>query len=919
MEKDYLIIEGARQNNLKNISLSIPHNRITVITGVSGSGKSSLAFDTIFAEGQWRYIESLSSYARMFLKKLDRPDVDAIHNIRPAIAIEQKNPVRTSRSTVGTATEVYDYLRLLFAKIGKTCCPRCDVEINSLEPSQVVDTLLREYSGERALVMFPVTVDKPSEELIRNLLQKGFLRIKVGGEVIEIAPEARLRIKARETQVVLDRLMIRDQDRARLADSIEMAFKEGGGSISVEVIGKGTHQFNLGVRCPRCGDPFEPPQPLLFSFNHPLGACPACKGFGNILKYDEDLIIPNKNLSLLQGAIEPWTKPACRWWYKQLLSVAEDYGIDVNKPYYELPRKAKKLLFKGTTDFEGIDDFFEYMEGKRYKLHIRVFLSRYRSPFHCTECGGSRLKEKALMVKVGGLNIHQLCEMTIVEASVWFERLFLTEFEKNVAVEVLHQIRMRLGFLMQVGLGYLTLNRLTRTLSGGEAQRINLANQLGSRLAGTIYVLDEPSIGLHARDTGRLINILRELAKAGNTLIVVEHDRAIIESADYIVELGPWGGEKGGDLVFTGGKDEFIKGTDTLTSRYLSGGASIPMPNKRRKGNNRYLILTGAVENNLKGIELKIPLQTLTCITGVSGSGKSTLIHDTLYHALARVFRIEFQRTGRFDRLYGVEYLRGVRLIDQEPIGRSPRSNPVTYLKIFDEIRKLYAELPEARAKGYTAGSFSFNVPGGKCEACQGSGHQKLEMYFFEDIYATCEECEGKRYKPEILKITYKGRNISQVLNMTIAEAIEFFDGYPSLQRKLWIPSKVGLGYLRLGQPATTLSGGEAQRLKICAELTGKPVKDYLYVFDEPTRGLHFDDIKKLLRVLHELVGAGNTVVVIEHHLDVIKAADYIIDLGPEGGDKGGEIVAQGTPEEVAEIEGSYTGRYLREYLRAKV
>ena len=919
MEKDYLIIEGARQNNLKSISLSIPHNKITVITGVSGSGKSSLAFDTIFAEGQWRYIESLSTYARMFLKKLDRPDVDAIHNIRPAIAIEQKNPVRTSRSTVGTATEVYDYLRLLFAKIGKTYCLRCNVEAKSIEPSQIVENLLKEYEGGRALIMFPIPVDKSPEELMRNLLQKGFHRIKVGEEVIEIAPETRLRIKGEELLVVLDRLIIKDQDRTRLADSVEMAFKEGEGSVAVEVIEKATLHFNLGFRCPGCGEAFEPPQPLLFSFNHPIGACPECKGFGNILKYDEDLIIPNKNLSLLQGAIDPWTKPAYRWWYRQLLSAAEDYDIDVNKPYAQLPKKIKKILFKGTADFEGIDDFFEYLEGKRYKLHVRVFLSRYRSPFSCTQCGGSRLKEKARMVKVAGLNIHQLCEMTIEESSDWFEKLSLTEFEKGVAEEVFHQIKMRLSFLLQVGLGYLTFNRLTRTLSGGEAQRINLANQLGSRLAGTIYVLDEPSIGLHARDTGRLINILKELVRTGNTLIVVEHDRAIIESADHIIELGPWGGEKGGDLVFTGGKDEFIKGTDTLTSRYLSGKVSIPLPSKRRKWSNRYLILTGAVENNLKGIELKIPLQTLTCITGVSGSGKSTLIHDTLYRALARVFRIEFQRTGRFDRLYGVEYLRGVRLIDQEPIGRSPRSNPVTYLKIFDEIRKIYAELPEARAKGFTPGSFSFNVPGGRCEACQGSGYQKLEMYFFEDIYATCEGCDGKRYKPEILKITYKGRDINHVLNMTMAEAVEFFEDHVSLQRKLWIPAKVGLGYLRLGQPATTLSGGEAQRLKICAELIGRHVKDYLYIFDEPTTGLHFDDIKKLLRVLHELVDAGNTVVVIEHHMDVIKTADYIIDLGPEGGDKGGEIIAQGTPEDVAEVEGSYTGRYLKEYLRVRV
>ncbi len=918
----WLRIEGARQNNLKNISLALPHDRVTVITGVSGSGKSSLAFDTLFAEGQWRYIESLSTYARMFLERVDRPDVDRIEQVRPSIAIEQKNPVRTARSTVGTATEIYDYLRLLFAKIGQVHCPQCGAEGGSDSAETVLDALLREHPGERALLCFPLTVPPGARtggagtaEFLASLLQRGFARVKVGGRVLDLSPPPGVDLsEAREILVVLDRVILAPDQRARLSDSMEMAFREGGGRVEVEVLGREPRVFTQEFRCPKCSLTLARPQPLLFSFNHPLGACPDCKGFGNILRYDEARLVPDPSKTLADGAVEPWSHPSGRWYQKELLKAAKRRGLDVSRPYADLTDKDRQWLQEGDRRFPGIRGFFEEVETYRYKLHVRVFLSRYRSQFPCPRCSGARLRAEALAVKVGGLAIAECTALTVEELARFLRGLRLRTWEEAVSREILKQLHAKLGFLLRVGLSYLTLSRQTRTLSGGEAQRINLANQLGSQLVGTLYVLDEPSIGLHARDTARLAELCRELAGAGNTVVVVEHDRTFMEAADYLVELGPGSGERGGEVVFAGSRAEFLKDARSLTARYLTGQESIPTPPARREG-RRQLTLVGAREHNLKDVTLKLPLHTLTCVTGVSGSGKSTLVHDTLYRAVARAFKVEFEPPGAYKSLLGLEYLKGVRLIDQEPIGRTPRSNPVTYIKAFDEIRKLYAGLPRAKTLGLGPGAFSFNVPGGRCEACQGNGFQKLEMYFFEDVYVTCQECGGKRYRPEVLRVTYKGKEVSQALQLTVDEAAEFFSAQPLLVRRLGVLQEVGLGYLRLGQPATTLSGGEAQRLKIAAELGARPTTDFLYILDEPTTGLHLDDVKKLLAVLNRLVDAGNTVVVVEHHLDVIKTADWIVDLGPEGGDAGGEIVAEGTPEQAAQSVASYTGKFLRELL----
>jgi excinuclease ABC subunit A len=918
----WLRIEGARQNNLKNITVAIPHDRVTVITGVSGSGKSSLAFDTLFAEGQWRYIESLSTYARMFLERLDRPDVDRIEHIRPAIALEQKNPVRTARSTVGTATEVHDYLRLLFAKIGRVHCPGCGAEARSDSAEQVADALIREHGGARALVCFPLPSTAPSDAgaLAGALLQRGFARIKVGSAVLDLAdPSGRPaaippRGEGERWSVVLDRVVVAPEARRRLTDSLEAALAEGNGAASVDIAGGATIAVSREFRCPTCAVPLARPRPVLFSFNHPVGACPECKGFGNILRYDESLVVPDRGRSLSDGAVEPWSHPSGRRHQKRLLQAAKARGVNTTAPYAELPAEDRQWIYEGGGGFPGIQGFFEDVESYRYKLHVRVFLSRYRSPFSCPRCEGRRLKPEALAVRVGGVNIAELSTRTVEELSGFLDALPLTGWEEGVARDVLRHLRAKLGFLLRVGLGYLTLARQTRTLSGGEAQRINLANQLGSQLVGTLYVLDEPSIGLHARDTARLADLCRELAAAGNTVAIVEHDRSLIEAADYLIEMGPGSGERGGAVVFAGTQAEFLADPRSLTARYLSGRETIPVPLSRREG-RRAVAVVGARGHNLKNVTARIPLETFTCVTGVSGSGKSTLVHDTLYRALARHFKVQWEAPAAHDELRGLDGLRGVRLIDQEPIGRTPRSNPVTYVKAFDEIRKLFAASPRAQALGLGPGAFSFNVPGGRCEACQGDGVQKLEMYFVEDVYATCQECEGRRYRPEVLQVSYKARDIGQVLQQTVDEAVVFFAAQPVLQRRLKILQDVGLGYLRLGQPATTLSGGEAQRLKIAAELSARLATGQLYILDEPTTGLHLDDVKKLLAVLNRLVDAGNTVVVVEHHLDVIKTADWIIDLGPEGGQAGGEIVAEGTPEQVAQVPGSYTGKFLRDLL----
>jgi excinuclease ABC subunit A len=920
--KSELIIEGARQNNLKNVSLRIPHDAVTVVTGLSGSGKSSLAFDTVFAEGQWRYIESLSTYAQMFLEKLDRPDVDELRNVRPAIALEQRNPVRSSRSTVGTVSEIYDYLRLLFAKIGKIVCPKCGIEVKRSHPSSIADELLRDHAGKSISILFRAPVPEAGlGALLMELQSKGFGRIKLGEEIVGIAAidPAKKDTSGSDLTgllVLLDRLTVSPGSRARLAESVETALREGKDEVLVEIPGEKTVRFSQALACTSCGMLFEPPQPVLFSFNHPVGACKECNGFGNILRYDEDLLVPDKLLSLKQGAIEPWTKPSYKWWMRQLLSGAKKARIGTDVPYRELPKAHRELLFKGTKDFYGIDDFFEHLKGKRYKLHVRVFLSRYRTAATCPVCKGTRLKPEALFVRVGGLDIARVSGMPVAELAKWFQGLGLTGLERQTANELLRQMQMKLSFFLRMGLGYLTIDRQTRTLSGGEAQRVNLSNQLALGLTGTMYVLDEPSIGLHPRDTDRLAAIIRELSAAGNTVLMVEHDQTLIRSADHVIEMGPGAGERGGRVVFAGPKHEFLK-SSCLTAKYLSGEEAIPVPIRRRKQERRFLEVRQAAENNLKMIDVRIPLQTLTCITGVSGSGKSTLVQDTLYRGLAREFALSSGKPGKYGELAGLEHIKGVRLIDQEPIGKTPRSNPVTYVKAFDPIRRLFAGLTDAKRKKFGPGYFSFNVAGGRCAACNGAGVQKIEMYFFEDMFVTCEQCGGRRYKPEVLRVRYKGRDISDVLRMTVHEALTFFEGHQQIQNRLRSLSEVGLGYLRLGQPATTLSGGESQRLKISHELGNWKLYDRVYILDEPTTGLHMDDVKRLLHVLDALVDAGNTVIVVEHNLDVIKTADWVIDLGPEGGEEGGRIVAQGTPEEVAKVEASYTGRYLRGYLGA--
>jgi excinuclease ABC subunit A len=922
-----LIVEGARQHNLKNISLHIPHNAVTVITGVSGSGKSSLAFDTLFAEGQWRYIESLSTYTRMFLERLDRPEVDRLINIRPAIAIEQKNPVRNARSTVGTATETSDLLRLLFAKIGHIVCPDCQQEAIRHDPSSVTDDLVRRFTGERAMILFPVTnTVTGGRSLVDSLLTRGYIRVRCGQEIVPLQPGQVLpqgtAPDGKDVHVVLDRLLIRHDERSRIMEAIETAFRESEGRCEVNLIGRESLTYSTTFCCQPCGRTFAPVRPILFSFNHPLGACPQCKGFGNILRYDEDLVVPNRHLSLAEGAIEPWNKPGTDWWLKQMLRTVKRKGVSLTTPYAQLSDADRALLWKGEKPYEGIDQFFEYLEEKRYKLHVRVFLSRYRSPFPCPACQATRLRAEALNVRISGRSIHDISQLTIEDAASWVEQLQLSPFESQIAHDIRRQLTMKLGFLLRVGLDYLTLARQTRTLSGGEAQRISLANQLGSRLVGTLYVLDEPTIGLHARDTSTLAGILRDLARAGNTVVVVEHDRQMIEAADHIVEMGPWSGEKGGEIVCALPREQFLADPRALTARYLRGDETIPLPRVRRRGSGQFLVLAGAREHNLKNLTVRFPLGTLTCVTGVSGSGKSTLVEDTLYRAAARAFRVESLRMGRFSAIKGLEHLQGVRLIDQQPIGRTPRSNPITYLKAFDEIRRIFASLPDAKRQGLAPAHFSFNTQGGRCERCQGNGYEKLEMYFFEDIYATCEECQGRRFKPQVLSVRFRGQTIDDVLRMTADEAKSFFVGSNRLGETLHVLSSIGLGYLKLGQPATTLSGGEAQRLKIAAELTGprpRPTSraqgGLLYIMDEPTTGLHLDDIKKLLLILGRLVEAGHTVIVVEHNLDVIKTADWIIDLGPEGGDRGGHIVAEGRPEQIAQSAASVTGRFLRPLL----
>lgn len=907
--KGEISILGARENNLKNINVSIPWNKYTVITGLSGSGKSSLALDTLYAEGLRRYIECLSTYARQFLERVDRPDMDDISGLPPAVAIESRNTVRSSRSTVGTTTEIYDYLRLLYAKIGKTFCPDCGIEVKRRSPGDIAEELIEHYKGKRAVITFPPgNLNLTPEEL----LSSGFTRILTGEEMVDVEGVETI---PDGSEVLLDRVVINRKSFSRMVDSLELAFEESR-HVNVRIVDGEVLRYSIDLECSSCHKGFGEPSPLLFSFNSPQGACPECKGFGNILGLDPDLVVPNPEKSLSRGAIEPLTKPSLKREMRKLLSFAEERGIYTDKPYEKLSEKEKGLIFDGGDGFPGVKGVFRYLERKNYKMHVRVFLSKYRSAFNCDACGGSRLVKEALWIRVGDKNVAELADLPIDKLKVFFDKLKLSEFEKNVAHEILKQINSRIEFLVKVGLEYLTLSRLSRTLSGGEAQRVNLACQLGATLTETLYIMDEPSIGLHPRNVDRLISLIKELRDRDNTVVVVEHDFDMIRSADHIIELGPLAGERGGDIVYQGEVKKLLKNSaDTLTKNYITGKAGIETPEKRRKGSGKALTASGAEENNLKNLTVSIPLRTFICVTGVSGSGKSSLVNDVIYSALARKFRGDIERVGKFKEIKGAEHLSDVIMLDQNPIGKSSRSNPVTYIKAYDEIRKTMAATFQSKAKGFSPSHFSFNVPGGRCEACDGEGMQQIEMHFLADVYVTCEECGGKRFKHEVLSVKYKSKNIDEILALTVNEAINFFFEVPALGRKLKILQDVGLGYIRLGQAAPTLSGGEAQRIKIARELGKKGGRDILYILDEPTVGLHAEDVKRLLEVINKLVLAGNTVLVVEHNLDVIKSADYVIDLGPEGGEAGGYVVAEGTPEEVSAAPGSYTGRYLKDVL----
>ncbi|HWB83914.1 MAG TPA: excinuclease ABC subunit UvrA [Bryobacteraceae bacterium] len=928
---DSIRIRGARVHNLKDISLSIPHNQVTVITGVSGSGKSSLAFDTIYAEGQRRYVESLSAYARQFLERMEKPEVEEIDGIAPAVAIRQKNTSRNPRSTVATSTECYDFLRLLYARVGRTFCPNCGVEVRKDTVDEVAARMLALPEGSRWYALFEVNRAGGTASLrdqLFELRKKGFNRLFQGARVYEFStPESLLDIDfSKPLFILVDRIAIAPDLHQRLVDTIEICYRESGEVLFESAAGGERLRFNDKFQCKTCGMTFNPPEPILFSFNSPYGACPRCQGFGNTIDFDMDRVIPDTSLSLDQGAVEPWTKPKYRSWLANFRKSARG-KVRFGVPVCELKSEEREELDA------FIHRFFDFLETKKYKLHIRVFLSRYRGYALCPECKGARLRKEALYVRVGGKNLAEVSRMNIAEAQQFFDVLELPAGQGAIAEKILIEIRQRLKFLNDVGLDYLTLDRLSATLSGGEAQRIQLATCLGSRLVGACYVLDEPSIGLHSRDTGRLIRILEELREIGNTIVVVEHDPEVMRAADHIVDLGPGAGELGGRVVFEGPMKKLIgNGNESLTARYLKGDLKVsPRRPRREVDPRRVLHFSGANVHNLHNIDVEIPLGMLVAITGVSGSGKSTLVHDVIYRSLeslhkardeereappeeaAEAMDTSARRACR--QVEGAERVQTTIMIDQSPIGRTPRSNPVTYIKAFDLIRGLFASTRDAEKRGYTAGHFSFNIPGGRCEVCQGDGTVTVEMQFLADVELVCEECKGTRYKSGILEIRYNGRNIHEVLQLTVREAMEFFHATPRLVQRLKVLDDVGLGYLRLGQSATTLSGGEAQRVKLAAHLAAATCRGTLFILDEPTTGLHFDDIAKLLEALQRLIENGGSLLVIEHNLDVIQAADWVIDLGPEGGERGGRIVAAGTPEDVARTKGSYTGKYLRAVL----
>jgi len=914
-----LIIKGARVHNLKNISVTIPRNKLTVITGVSGSGKSSLAFDTIYAEGQRRYVESLSSYARQFLERMDKPDVDFMQGISPAMAIQQKNTTSNPRSTVGTTTEIYDYMRLMFARIGKTISPVSGKTVRKDTPKTVIDDITRDWEdGTRFYITFPLPLHgrKKLKEELQVLVERGFTRILAPDESIidlneDDAPVKS--IKSESHRVLVDRLVLSKDDdasRTRFADSLETAFREGMGRCFVKQRNGAEKDFS--ERFEMDGMEFTEPTPQMFSFNNPFGACTHCEGFGRVAGIDEDKVIPDPDLTIRSGTIAPYNGPKNSSWLRDLIKVCARYGYSIDTPYRQLPREVRDVIWKGKDEYEGVHAFFENVKSEFYKVHMRIFYARYRGYSRCPECDGHRVRKDALYVQVGGLHIGQVSEMTIGHAREWFDGLELSEFEKSVASQILYEIRKRLKYLDEVGLDYLTLDRLTNTLSGGEAQRINLANALGSSLIGSLYVLDEPTIGLHPRDNDRLIRILQSLRDIGNTVLVVEHDPEMIAASDNIIDIGPFAGRYGGEVVFSGSYEELLK-ADSLTGKYMSGRKRIEIPQKRRKGNGHSIQLRGASEHNLKHIDADFPLGMLTVVTGVSGSGKSTLVHDTLYGAIMKETGNWSGKVGRHKKISGLVHIEGVEMVDQTPIGRSSRSNPATYTKAFDGIRELFAGTRQSKIMGYGAGHFSFNVPGGRCETCQGEGVQTIEMQFLADIELPCEACGGMRYKKDVLGIKYQGQNIFDVLEMSISDALGFFEGHANITSRLQVMEDVGLGYLRLGQSGTTLSGGEAQRVKLARFLARDDGQNTLYFFDEPTTGLHFEDTARLLTSFNRLIDKGHSVIIIEHNLDIIKSADWVIDVGPEGGYGGGTIVATGTPEDIARVPASYTGRYLSE------
>ncbi|MBP5199118.1 MAG: excinuclease ABC subunit UvrA [Schwartzia sp.] len=934
-------IRGVREHNLKNINVEIPRDKLIVITGLSGSGKSSLAFDTIYAEGQRRYVESLSAYARQFLGQMDKPDVDLIEGLSPAISIDQKTTSRNPRSTVGTVTEIYDYLRLLYARAGRPHCPNCGKPISQQTLDQMLDQILALDEGTKLLILAQIVRGKKGEhrKVFEQIRREGFVRMRVDGEIYDVGEEPELEKNKKHTiEVVVDRLVIREGIRQRLADSLETALKLGEGVVYVQVVDGDLLMFSQNFACIDCGVSLPELAPRMFSFNSPFGACPACSGIGSQMEFDEELVMPDPSLSVAQGVFAPLTKNLNSYSMCQMDGVLRKYGCTVDMPFNKLKKKVRDILLYGSGEecFEyGYENMYgEYKEyynpfegvmpllSRRYREaesdEMRESYENYMTVTPCPVCHGARLKPETLAVTVGGKSIHEATQLTIRDADAFFSSLDLTAREQKIAAQILKEIHARLGFLVHVGLDYLTLSRAAGTLSGGEAQRIRLATQIGSGLVGVLYILDEPSIGLHQRDNDRLLDALKRLRDLGNTLIVVEHDEDTMYAADQIIDIGPGAGEHGGEIVAQGTAEEVKKVEASVTGQYLSRKRFIPVPKKRRAGNGNFLEVVGAAENNLKNLTVRFPLGTFTLITGVSGSGKSTLINEILYKGIAaRLYRAK-GKPGRHKVIHGLENIDKIVNIDQSPIGRTPRSNPATYTGVFDAIRNLFSGTPEAKMRGYKAGRFSFNVKGGRCEACRGDGIIKIEMHFLPDVYVPCEVCKGERYNRETLEVAYKGKTISDVLNMTIDEAVEFFANVPSIARKMQVIQDVGLGYVRLGQPATTLSGGEAQRVKLATELSRRSTGRTLYILDEPTTGLHTADIEKLLVILQRLVDGGDTVIVIEHNLDVIKSADYIIDLGPEGGDKGGTIVAQGTPEEIVKVKKSYTGKYLKPVLKEK-